>query len=418
MTLEKLDQFYDRWNKEGIAYGAKPFEAYHEPYFITDEQASFFAESLEGLQAVVEKVTRRFLEGEFREVFQFDSRLLDLILADPGYPILIPVSRWDTYYDGKDLKCIELNTDGTSGMTYVEALDHLYLEVFKRRGQACQMKSHLLETLLHCYREFKNKRTEQPQIAIVDWQNVPTRPEQAGLCDFFNLQGYKTVLVDPRALMYDGSSLWADDFCIDLIYRRVVTGEYLRAWDEVTAMTRAYLDQNVCLAGSFRSQIGFDKRTFAILSSEAFEGFFTSQEKELCRRFIPWTRLLKEGDARFKGKRIRIPDDLELHRESFVLKPPDSNRGQGILFADRMSLQDWKSQIRKKLSCDYIVQEKLKVPKWVNTSSQKSDLTQSWGFHLGHFMIGGKIKGWMCRVGQDELLNDRSDDRLIPCFRI
>jgi len=418
---KKTEQFYDAWNGSTLLYGKRPLEVYHEPYLIKNEDALFFKQALEPLQALVDKITLLFLRGKFREIFQFEPRLLDLILADPGYPILIPFSRWDTFYDGKNLKCLELNTDGTSGMVYVEELDRLHLETFQSSGEPCRLKTYLLETLLDCYQGFKNKKVQKPQIAIVDWNDVPTRPEQSVLCDFFNLKGYKTVLADPRALTYDGSVLWKDDFRIDLIYRRVVTGEYLNAWDQVKDMTQAYLDQNVCIAGSFRSQIGFDKRTFAILSSEEYEGLFSSQENELRRLYIPWTRILKVGHQNFNGMRVQFPDYLEDHPELFILKPAASNRGEGILFGNQVTRSDWVSQIRKRLSKGHIVQERLEVPKCTITSPlgmEKPNSTQAWGFHLGHFLIGGKVRGWMCRVGEDELLNDRSDDRLIPCLRV
>lgn len=349
------------------------------------------------------------MNGLFRDVLTFDRRLLDLILADPGYSFACPIARWDSFYDGgTNLKFLELNTDGTSGMAYIEELERLYLSLFHPGTAApCRFKEKILETLIACYDHFASKETGKPRIAIVDWEDVATRSEQEYFRKFFHDEGYEAILADPRSLTYDGRHLWYKDFQIDLIYRRVVTGEYMTRLNEVEAMTHAYLDQNVCMAGSFRSQIGFDKRIFEILSSEEYDAFFTPAENVLRKRHIPWTRVLHTRTVQYKGHSLRIPEDLKALRHEFVIKPPDLNRGQGIVIGSEVSPEFWEKRVKEGVKESHIVQERLKVPAWKN-----SDL----GFHLGHFVLNGELSGWMCRLAKQNVLNDQSDERLIPCF--
>lgn len=408
VTKEKLREFYKAWEKTGLTYGQEPFPVDAQPYFLTKEQTAFFRTIVEHLQALVEKISDLFIKGQFRDVFNFNKNLLDLISADPGYSLFCPIGRWDSFYDGQTLKFLELNTDGTSGMVYVEELSRLYKRIFNPSNVFIpELKASVLQTLLKCYNQFPKKRVEKPQIAIVDWENVATRSEQEALRVYFNQMGYKTVLADPRALSYDGTSLSQNGFRIDLVYRRVVTGEYLAVWDEVGAMTKAYLDQNVCVIGSFRSQIGFDKRIFVILSSSEFDAYFTRAQNELRALCIPWTRLLNEGETIFQGQSIRIPSFLIDHPDQFVLKPPDLNRGQGVLLGSQLKKTEWKRKIQEHLGKGYLIQERVSVPQWGER-----------GFHLGHFVFGGSLSGWMCRVGQDPLLHDHSDERLTPVLRV
>lgn len=403
VTISSEDQFHEDWRSLGPKYGGQSLRIHHIPYLISSEEALFLEHVVESLQKIIEKITQLFLQGKFRDVLQFDPRLQDLILFDPGYSLACPFNRWDSFYEGGNtLKFLELNTDGTSGMVYVEALDHLYWENFGLRAQKpCQFKRKVLKTLLTCYSHFRNASEDKPHIAIVDWQEVSTRTEQEALSRFFRDEGYEAILCDPRSLRYDGRTLWNEDLRIDLVYRRVVTGEYLKRWDEVKPLTQAYLDRNVCLVGSFRSQVGFDKRTFEILSSSDYDFYFTEVENQLRNQHIPWTRVLKEGQDWSSG--------VLKNRDKFVLKPAALNRGQGVMFGNQISDAEWVSKFENLPEQDYIVQEKVNVPLWGEERK---------GLHLGHFVFGGQLAGWMCRMGMDPILSDRSDDRLVPCLRM
>jgi len=59
----------------------------------------------------------------------------------------------------------------------------------------------------------------KPQIAIVDWGDVPTVSEFEILQERFERMGIPTLIADPRELEWDGKSLAARDIKIDLVYR-------------------------------------------------------------------------------------------------------------------------------------------------------------------------------------------------------
>ncbi len=406
MHVEANLRYKTLWRETGLKYGQDILDIAEKPYIISAQDALSFKIKVETLQGMVEKITNLFLKGQFRDIFQFDANLLKLIQVDPGFSQICPFARWDSFYDGKNLKFLELNTDGTSGMVYMEELNRVYAQVFHTQGvEISSLKEDVLQTLLHCYQSFPKKRSEKPQIAIVDWADVPTRSEQEALCQFFKEKGYSTILADPRDLSYDGKALYDGDFRIDLIYRRVVTGEYLKALEKLQALTQSYFDQNVCMAGSFRSQIGFDKRVFVILSSPEFDFLFSPFENQLRRECIPWTRLLKEGETIFDRASIQLPDFSIQNQEHFILKPPSLNRGQGIIFGSQVDPKTWKDAIHQHLDTGYIVQERLPIPQW-----------DRMGFHLGHFIFGGKLSGWMGRLSSDSFLHEQAQERWVPCL--
>lgn len=406
MSEKRIERFYDLWKQSGLLYAGKLLEVSHRPFVICSREARHYADIVSRLQELAIHVTRRFIGGSYRDFFSFDSRLMELILADPGYDDVIPFCRWDSYpvpgdrAAGTDggIKFLELNTDGTSGMAYVEALEKIYLEVFNPPDlRACRMKQQILDTLLKCYRGFKGRRDEVPQIAIVDWEDVATRPEQIELCRYFSSQGVHTIVADPRRLTFDGAALWCDKYRIDLIYRRVVTREYLDCWDDVLAMTQAYVSGIVCVAGSFRSQIAFDKRLFALMSMMADEQRFDAQENRVILAHLPWTRLLDCCD----------PEFLMNRQDELLLKPHDLNRGRGIVSGRDVTSEGWKQALNTSMNSQYIVQERVK-PVCLNPSGAVA--------HLGHYVFGGCPSGWMVRVAGDLVLTDESSEVLAPCL--
>ena len=405
--MSKANDFEESWKCLGLKYGEEPYPIKGDgPFLIRSEDIKNFR-AIEILHQMVEKATRLYLQGEFRELFDFPLPLQDLIEIDPGYDETCPIGRWDSFYERGVLKMLELNTDGTSGMGYVDALNNIYAMHHNIKPGGDILKEAVLQTLLICYQNFKNRREDKPQIAIVDWRGVLTESEQMRTVEYFIQRGFKTILADPRELHYDGRCLWKNHFRIDLVYRRVVTSEYLAELSSLNALTQGYHEQDLCMVGSFRSQIGFDKRLFVIFSSPKYARFFTSDEWEMSAGIIPWTRLLMTQDTLFRNELFQIPKDLIQMKDFFILKPPDLNRGKDIHFGESYSHSQWSDLIKDRLNKGFIVQEKIEVPIWGDGR---------WGLHLGHFIFSGKLAGWMARISRDAFLGDQAEEYLIPCL--
>ena len=59
-------------------------------------------------------------------------------------------------------------------------------------------------------------KTKRPQMAIVDWKEVPTWSEFEILKERFEKMGIPVVLADPRELEFDGKRLGGQGKKIDL----------------------------------------------------------------------------------------------------------------------------------------------------------------------------------------------------------
>ena len=74
----------------------------------------------------------------------------------------------------------------------------------------------MLSTLVACYRE-AGGTAAKPIVAIVDYEDVPTRTEHHLFRDFFESRGYPAMVCDPRQLTYEGGRLRHDGREIDIV---------------------------------------------------------------------------------------------------------------------------------------------------------------------------------------------------------
>ena len=114
-----------------------------------------------------------------------------------------PTSRLDSFLTTTAYQFVELNAESPAGIAYNEVLVDVFLELPRhaevpgaltlRRFQA---RERLLETLLACYRE-AGGTAEQPTIAIVDYEDVPTRTEHHLFREFFESQRLPVARLRP-----------------------------------------------------------------------------------------------------------------------------------------------------------------------------------------------------------------------------
>ncbi|HEV7515577.1 MAG TPA: hypothetical protein VGR07_04690 [Thermoanaerobaculia bacterium] len=85
-----------------------------------------------------------------------------------------------------------------------------------------------------------------------------------------------------------------------------------------------------------------DKRTLALLSERASSSLFTTEERDLLERTLPWTRTVGPSEATYRGETRPLPDLLLAHREDFVLKPARGNKGEGVTFGRSTPPGSWE----------------------------------------------------------------------------
>jgi hypothetical protein len=235
------------------------------------------------------------------------------------------------------------------------------------RVQPLEGRSKMLDVLLRCYEEYLGRRPErEPTIAIVDLKDLPTLKEFELFKEYFESQGYPSVICSPDELEFNGDRLSANGTEIDIVYKRLLVNEYLPIIDKYPALLDAYRAGAICMANSFRAKLVHKKAIFAVLTNERYAALFNSDELAAIKAHVPWTRKFREEKTVYAGEAINLVEWTRSNSQKLVLKPNDDYGGHGIYIGWNASETEWDDAIANALlDGDYLVQERVKTAKEV-----------------------------------------------------
>lgn len=394
----------------------------YQPLFFQEEDIKKFKKLTDTLARILTKLIDSYLaEQNFRDEFNFSPQLEELIMIDPGYDDKFPMARFDIFYhpNGKTKFC-EINTDGSSGMVKTNTLEKYFLnsEIIKDLSDRYdfdyfELVNNWIDKLLEIYREFSdNDKKDKPNIAIMDFTDCAMISEFKHFKEVISELGYSVKIVDPRELSYDEGVLYSDDFKIDLIYRRAVTTDIMSNYDQVQPLIKAYKNKDICLIGSFRSQIIHDKLIFSILHSDLCKEILTETEISFIKQHIPYTAQI---DSLNKKK---INDLLNNHTK-YVLKPRDSYGSKGVLVGRDYNRQEWKNKLDELELNNYLVQEFCETPeKYMIKFAGDNVEIDKYKYILGLFLYRKEFSGVYTRVGQENVIASVTGCYTLPNFII
>ena len=396
----------------GLLHGDRPTCSFLRPHILHRRQYEEIKSAAETIAIAFEKVANAALiDQQLMELLCLAPLEEEMARIDPGYTRLCVTSRLDSYITEDGFAFLEYNAESPAGVGDQMQLEKLLftlppMQTFlaKHRHWLPQPHDALLNSLLKAYREWGGE-VETPNIAIVDWSDVPTRSEFQVLKDYFVARGHHTVITDPTDLTYDGNTVSAEGFRVDILYKRVVIHEFLNTFDREHPLIRACKDGKVCMANSFRSKLVHKKSSFAVLTDPTYHYLFEESELELIRKHVPWTRLVKPGMTTFRGAEWDLLSLISEDRERFVLKPNDDYGGRGVLLGWEVSAEEWKTGLRTALTKPYVVQERVQGLKTtIPAYSDRVFLDQSY-VDLNPFLFENKVEGALVRLSAEPLLN-------------
>ncbi len=354
----------------GLLHGDRPTCPFLRPHLLSRTQYEEVSDAAQTIAGAFEKLIVHALEDDqlLRELGLTEMEE-KLARVDPGYSRLCVTSRLDGYLNESGFQFFEYNAESPAGIAdqmqlevLLFGLPHVKQLLEQYRHWRPQPHKRLLESLVAAYREWGGEE-EWPQIAIVDWEGVSTAHEFEILRKYFCSMGHHTIIADPRALEYDGTSLKAADTRIDILYKRVIIHEFLARFDEDHPLVRAFADHRVCMANSFRTKVAHKKSGFAILSDHRYATLFSDSENQLIQKCIPWTRCVREGPTFFRGCERDLREILRTEQHRLVLKPNDDYGGQGVVIGWETESGEWADAVQRALELSYVVQERVPVKK-------------------------------------------------------
>jgi len=412
LTPPLFDRLIAAQRQLGLVFGDRPTCRFLRPHLVSRSQYDEIARAAQTIATAFEKlVTAALIDEELLNSLGLTEMERKMARIDPGYSRLCVSSRLDAHVSESGFEFLEYNAETPAGVSDQMLLEKVlfglsHVKELLERNPHWRPEPHtrLLSALLDAYRDWGGEK-ERPQIAIVDWKGVATESEFRVLQEYFIGQRYETVIADPRDLSYDGQHLAAGDFRIDILYKRVIIHEFLERCGDDHPLARAYADGRLCMANSFRTKIAHKKAALAILRDPQYDHLFTSDEIEMFRRHIPWTRRMEPGVTTFHDREESLIPLVRRERNRFVLKPNDDYGGHGVFLGWESSENDREQAIESALKRPYVVQERAALGKTsIPTFSDRVQLEEMY-VDFNPFLFHNEVEGALIRLSSSSLLN-------------
>jgi uncharacterized circularly permuted ATP-grasp superfamily protein len=368
VSADAHEALASRLKADGLYFGERPICRVLRPHFYLRENWDYLTRETEILLNAFTKAHGACLaDPALRAQLDLEPYEEELFGVD-AYADIPPwtSSRLDAFFmqDSGYLRFVEYNAETPAGIGYGDLLTEAFLQLEPMRlfqqdyvVHAFPGLGHLLGALVFAYKRLGG--TENPQIAIVDWQEVPTLNEHEIARQYFERNDVRSVLADPRALEYRDGHLWAGDFRVDLIYKRVLISELIKRMGTDNPIVRAVRDKAVLITNGFSAKLLAKKASLAFLSDEQNSHLFNRAERTVIENHIPWTRCIRERKTVYQKRLVDLVPFIAEHRERFVIKPNDEYGGSGVVLGWEASVEEWNAAIRHALTTPHVVQERV-----------------------------------------------------------
>jgi hypothetical protein len=412
LTSELFARLRSAMTVTRMLYGERELGVALRPHLLARSQYDLLANRAQLVVSAFDKVVAAVLSNPaLMPRLGLSDAELRLAIVDPGFSHPAITTRLDAFVYNDEVKFVEYNAENPSSLTDQAGLNQVLFEVpalqaFSERYRLQQFNpaAALLEALLTTYREWG--RHGVPNIAILDWEDLPTASEFVLLRNYFIGCQVPTIICSPDQLEYSEGRLRRGGFTIDLVYKRVVIHEFLSRCDENHPLVRAYLKGDVCLVNPFRCKLLHKKASFELLTDETHASWFTQEEREAIRRSVPWTRRFTDRATQYLDRTIELVEYVRKHREGFLLKPNDDYGGRGISFGNRSTEAAWDAAISKALAGDYVVQELIELRTEEFPIFREDDWSlQPMFVDTNPFIFRGRVNGAMVRLSDSPIVN-------------
>jgi hypothetical protein len=412
--------------RERVTFDGQPMPSFVRPHFVA--RAAWDALRGQGVRVMetAARVAREVFDGDVGRLCAFlgtPAAEARWVALDPGPPDVV-LSRLDAFVTPEGPRFIEINSDAPAGFGYSDRMAGLFQELpvfreFARRVPVDYQRSDAALVRAVVGQWPSSSDPGGPRIAIVDWADVKTLPDQEILREAFAARGFECVLADPRAVGVQGGRLRAEGKVVDLVYRRAVLSELVQREDEVQPFLRAYREGLCPFVNSLRCRLSEDKAFFAVLTDESFAALMSEEERALVSRVLPWTRRVAERRTLKDGREIDLLPFVVENREHLVLKPAHSYGGRSVFLGSETSPEEWEAAARAGLEAPWVVQERVTIPEepFPVFDDETGDLSfVPLKVNANPFYVAGEEAGAVTRASRSSVINVSAGGGSVPTF--
>src|SRR5258708_27429172 len=207
-SLTMLDQGLERAR---LMFGGRRLSPYLRPHFVTEEDFARVRHVCEIVWGAIEKVKDAAVANlSLLDELGLTKIERELVQIDPGYRAVSPTARLDSFLTEDVYSFVELNGESPAGIAYADAAYEIFaqLPVMRRFAETYKLRGFegrplMLKLLVDCYEEFLGRRPGRaPRIAIVDLKGMPTQKEFELFREYFEAEGYPSIIAAPEELEF------------------------------------------------------------------------------------------------------------------------------------------------------------------------------------------------------------------------
>lgn len=413
---EAADTVRNYLEHSSVAYHGRCVHTLHIPKVFSGEIIDHFKQIVDITYGIFAKIIRHYLEDPaYRRLFPFSEKLNELILVPSGYDSPLPIARFDIFFNEEDFSFTfcEINTDGTSAMNE----DYVLNDALRLNPAQTHMEERyafstyeLFDSWVRSFMEIYDtyeKKKEHPRVAIVDFMERASITEFEEFKKRFEQAGYDCEICEITKLVYRDHVLYTPEGrTIDVVYRRAVTTDVMEHYDEVGAFIEAVKNRDVCIIGSFATQIIHNKWLFKIIRDKETLCFLNQREQEFVKTHIPYTNLLDQRHA--------DTDKLIEHKNRWIIKPLDSYASRGVFAGIDYEVEEWTDIIRRHTDKDYIYQRYCRPYQTDNIYFSDSDAKfKPYSNMSGLFVYNGRFAGVYSRLSDGGIISSQYNEKAV-----
>lgn len=410
-------------NGSTARYHGRCVSTLYVPKLFTKKDIANFRQLIRTLYDIFDKVISHYrAEASYRRLFGFPEELEELILRSPRYQSKMPIARIDIFYNEEsgNFKFCEFNTDGSSAMNEDRELNRgiqftcAYQELAKKyQLSVFELFDSWVEASLEIYRETEGA-VEKPYVAIVDFMESATNNEFEIFAERYRQHDVECEICEIRELSYRNGRLYGSgDRPIDMIYRRAVTSDIMKYYEEVADFIQAVKEEAVCLIGDFSTQIAHNKVLYQVLHHPMTKAFLSEKEIAYVEAHVPYTALMTADDLPY--------ENIIKNKDEWILKPLDSYGSKGVFAGvEYESAEEWKQIVDSHRVEGYLVQE-FCVPYQTKNIDFSKDADAEF-FEVsnltGLFVYNGVFRGIYSRVSRGQIISTQYSEIALPTIMV
>jgi hypothetical protein len=365
--------------RRGLVFGTRALCTVLRPRLLTERQYRALAGRVARLWRALARAHEAALaDPAVRAQFRLAEWEEALLGAGPRAAVSSPTSRLDAFVvdtegDGGTFALTEVNGETPAGAAYNDALTEVFLglpavRAFARRWHVFPLfaRHGVTDAILQAWRRWLRAggraAAGAPRVAILDWDDVPTRAEFVLFQEHFAALGIRATIADPRAAEYRDGALRLEGDVVDIVYKRVLLSELVERAGVEADVLRAWRDGAVCMVNPPDGKVLHKKASLAVLGDERNAHLFDAADRAAIAECVPWTRVVEERRTAFGGAEVDLVAHVTAHRDRFVLKPNDEYGGTGIVLGWTVDQGEWEAAVRRALAEPYVVQERVAIP--------------------------------------------------------